>query len=169
MCPVCGIQCFVDLIPLFQIPGPVAPTSFLSFTWHFKRRTWSVALESTWIRLTRFFTHPLLFALVVAAYIIGLALFTREQWFQTPPDTFAGCIGTYWLANSKCGLNGANCLPSEYGQYDFRCPAGCNVILQNSRTVGSEKQQYVPLIVGGGDVNGTYRGDSFICSAAVQS
>ena len=149
----------------------VAPTPFLSFTCYFgfDHRTWSLALEPAWIRFTRFFTHPFLFVLVVVGYIIGLAFFTRAQWYQTPPDTFIGCTGTYWLANSKCGLDGTECLPSEYGRSDFRCPAACNVILQNPRTVGNQKQEYVPLIVGGGDVNATYRGDSFICSAAVQA
>lgn len=159
---------FTDLI-LLRIPGPVAPTPFLSLARPFSNGTWSLALEPAWIKFTRIFTHPLLFILVAAGYIVGLSLFTRAQWYQTPPDTLVGCIGTYWLANSKCGLNGRDCLPTEYGQYDFRCPAACDVILQNPRTVGNEKQEYVPLIVGGGDVNGTYRGDSFICSAAVQA
>lgn len=149
--------------------GPIALTPFLSSTWSFNHRTWSLTLEPTWIRLTRFFTHPLLFTLVTALYIIGLSFFTRAQWYQTPPDVLTGCTSTYWLANSKCGLNGVDCLPSEYGQYDFRCPAACDVILQNSRTVGNGQQEYVPLIVGGGDMNGTYRGDSFICSAAIQA
>ena len=149
--------------------GSAAPIPFLHLTWHFNHRTWSLPLEPAWIRFTRSFTHPLLFILVVVGYIIGLAFFTRAQWFQTPPDTFLGCTATYWLANSQCGLNGKDCLPSEYGKSNFRCPAGCNVILQNSRTVGNETQEYVPLIVGGGDVDGTYRGDSFICSAAVQA
>jgi hypothetical protein len=148
---------------------PIAPTPFLALTWCFNNRTCSLALEPAWTRLTRPLIHPLLFILVVIGYIVGLAFFTRAQWYQTPPDSFLGCTATYWLANSQCGLNGVDCLPSEYGQYDFRCPAACDVILQNSRTVGDQKQEYVPLIVGGGDVNRTYRGDSFICSAAVQA
>jgi hypothetical protein len=28
---------------------------------------------------------------------------------------------------------------------------------------------FVPLIVGGGDTNFTYRGDSFLCAAAIQA
>jgi hypothetical protein len=35
--------------------------------------------------------------------------------------------------------------------------------------VGDEQVAYETLIVGGGDPNMTYRGDSFICSAAVQA
>lgn len=53
---------------------------------------------------------------------------------------------------------------------DFRCPAQClDAILQNPRTVGNIQAVYVPLIVGGGDLNKTYRGDSFICPAAIQA
>lgn len=145
------------------------PVPFLSLPRNFNRRTHFLSLEPAWIRLTRFFTHPLLFVLVVACYIVGLTFFTRAQWFQTPSNELYGCADTYWLANSQCGLDGQDCLPTEYGQYDFRCPAGCDVILQNPRTVGNEEQKYVPLIVGGGDANRTYRGDSFVCSAAVQA
>lgn len=46
----------------------------------------------------------------------------------------------------------------------------CNsVMLQNPRTVGNEKMVFEPLIVDGGDVNQTYRGDPFICAAATQA
>ena len=53
--------------------------------------------------------------------------------------------------------------------FDFRCPAQrSSVVLQNPRTVGDEQVNFVPLIVGGGDSNHTYR-DTFICAAAVQA
>ncbi|KAG6878644.1 hypothetical protein C0993_001167 [Termitomyces sp. T159_Od127] len=39
---------------------------------------------------------------------------------------------------------------------------------KNPRTVGGEQIAFVPLIVGGGDPQHTYRGDSFICAAANQ-
>ncbi|GAW06015.1 LCCL domain-containing protein [Lentinula edodes] len=35
--------------------------------------------------------------------------------------------------------------------------------------LGDEQVEFVPLIVGGGDVNRTYRGDTFICAAALQA
>jgi hypothetical protein len=35
------------------------------------------------------------------------------------------------------------------------------------RSVGDQEVIYQPLVVGGGDELGTYRADSFICSAAV--
>lgn len=103
-------------------------------------------------------------------YIIGFAFFARSQSFLTPPDAFIGCTSTYWLANNECGQDGSACGPFDNSTFDFRCPAQCNiVILQNPRTVGDEQVAFVPLIVGGGDENGTYRGDSFICAAAAQA
>ncbi|KAG6818053.1 hypothetical protein H0H87_009208 [Tephrocybe sp. NHM501043] len=38
----------------------------------------------------------------------------------------------------------------------------------NPRTVGGDQVAFVPLIVGGGDEQHTYRGDSFVCAAANQ-
>ena len=104
------------------------------------------------------------------AYIVGFAFFSRAQSFITPADSYIGCTSTYWLANDGCGLNGQLCGAFNNGTFDFRCPGQCNdVILQNPRTVGDEKVAYVPLIVGGGDDNHTYRGDTFICAAAIQA
>lgn len=61
-------------------------------------------------------------------------------------------------------------MPFTNSTFDFRCPAQCSgVVLQNPRTVGDEQVDFVPLIVGGGDPNGTYRGDTFVCAAAVQA
>ena len=61
-------------------------------------------------------------------------------------------------------------MPFSNATFDFRCPAQCaSVVLQNPRTVGVEQVDFVPLIVGGGDSDGTYRGDSFVCAAALQA
>lgn len=116
-------------------------------------------------------TSPWLFAVLAAAYIIGFAFFSRAQSFLTPADSFIGCTSAYWLAQDQCGLDGQGCAPFVTDDpFDFRCPAQCdNVILQNPRTVGDEQIGFVPLVVGGGDANQTYRGDSFICAAAIQA
>ncbi|KAG5719900.1 hypothetical protein E4T56_gene14115, partial [Termitomyces sp. T112] len=72
-------------------------------------------------------------------------------------------------SNNGCGLDGELCEPFINPAIDFRCPAQCDsLILQNPRTVGGEQVAFVPLIVGGGDSQHTYRGDSFICAAANQ-
>ncbi|KAF9056516.1 LCCL domain-containing protein [Panaeolus papilionaceus] len=129
-----------------------------------------IPIESTLIKSTRKLTSPWLFVFLAAAYIIGFAFFSRSQSFLTPSNSFISCTATYWLANDGCGQDGTTCGPFDESTFDFRCPAQCsNVILQNPRTVGDEQIAFKPLIVGGGDVNHTYRGDSFICAAAVQA
>ena len=149
---------------------PTEPTPLLSRSFYYRGRIRTIALEPAWIHLTRPLSVPWLLAILVVAYIIGFAFFSRAQSFLVPADSFIGCTSTYWLANDGCGLDGQNCGPFDNSTFDFRCPAQCNsVILQNPRTVGDEQIAFVPLIVGGGDTNVTYRGDSFICSAATQA
>lgn len=146
------------------------PRPFLDIDVTFRGRHLQFPLESTLIRLTRRFTSPWLLAALIAGYIIGLAFFIRTQSYLTPSDAFIGCTDTFWLANNGCGVNGESCAPFNDSSMDFRCPAQCSTVtLQNPRTVGDEQTAYVPLVVGGGDANATYRGDSFICAAAVQA
>ncbi|KAH9486607.1 hypothetical protein JR316_0000672 [Psilocybe cubensis] len=127
-------------------------------------------IETIIIKTTRPLTSPWIFIILAAAYIIGFAFFARAQSFLTPPSSFIGCTSTFYLANNQCGQDGDGCGPFDASSFDFRCPAQCdNVILQNPRTVGNEQIVFKPLLVGGGDVNMTYRGDSFICAAAIQA
>lgn len=127
-------------------------------------------IESNIIKATRPLTSRWLFVVLVAAYIISFAFFSRAQSFITPAQSFIGCTSTYWLANNGCGQDGQICDIFDNSSFDFRCPAQCeNVILQNPRTVGNEEIAFKPLLVGGGDDNRTYRGDTFICAAAIQA
>ena len=144
------------------------PKPLLDIDLNIKGRRVYAPIESTLIRTTRRLTTPWLLVILIPAYIIGFAFFSRAQSFLTPADSFIRCTSTYWLANSGCGLNGEGCGPFN-GTLDFRCPAQCmGVVLQNPRTVGDEQINLKPLVVGGGDPDGTYRGDSFICAAAIQ-
>ena len=146
------------------------PTPLLNRQYSFRRLHFALAIESPLLKFTRHFTNPWLFVVLAIGYIIGFAFWARAQSFLTPEDAFIGCTATYWPALDACGLNGANCEPFTNSTFDFRCPAQCkSVVLQNPRTVGVEQVDFVPLIVGGGDANGTYRGDSFVCAAAVQA
>ena len=127
-----------------------------------------VPIESQIIKTTRLFTSPALFIVLVAAYIIAFAFLTRSQ-FLTREGAYIDCLYTYWLANNQCGLNGQDC-PYDSPTFEFRCPARCDgANLQNPRTVGNQATSFVPLIVGGGDSNQTFRGDSFVCPAAIQA
>ncbi|KAH9944034.1 uncharacterized protein BXZ73DRAFT_39344 [Epithele typhae] len=147
-----------DLVPLLN----------RTFSW--RRIHFSVALEAPLLRYTRPLTNPWLFVVLAAGWIIGFAFWARSQSFLTPVDSFIGCTATYWPALDACGLNGESCAPFDNATFDFRCPAQCaSVVLANPRTVGAEQVDRVPLIVGGGDGNGTYRGDTFVCAAALQA
>ncbi|CCM05180.1 uncharacterized protein FIBRA_07389 [Fibroporia radiculosa] len=149
---------------------PTEPTPFLTLSLNTGRYTHSLALEPVLVHATRSFTNPWLFVVLAIGYIIGFAFFSRAQSFLTPAESFIGCTATYWAANNGCGLNGENCMPFDNSSFDFRCPAQCSsVVLQNPRTVGDVQVDWAPLIVGGGDANTTYRGDTFICAAAIQA
>ncbi|KAF2876518.1 hypothetical protein BDV95DRAFT_560958 [Massariosphaeria phaeospora] len=79
------------------------------------------------------------------------------------------------LDSPSCGLDGRNCLPFDDSTFAFSCPADCaGVQLLNPRTVGDEQIVYRPLVVGGApepaeDGHFPYRGDSFICPAAIHA
>ena len=130
----------------------------------------TVRLESAVIQYTRPLQHPLLFWIFIVAYIVSFAFFARANYFLTPADSFIDCTATYWLALDGCGLDGVDCAPFSDFTYEFRCPAQCKAVtLANIRTVGVEQPVYVPLVVGGGDGQKTYRSDSFVCAAAVHA
>ena len=152
---------------IISIPDAVA---FLGRTYTFRGHTLTIALEPTIVRLTRPFTAPWLFVLLVAAYIVGFTFLTRAQWFLIPASSAIECTSVFWTEDAGCGLNGELCAPFTNASYEFRCPAQCrSVVLQNPRLVGDVELDFVPLLVGGGDPHGTYRGDSFICSSAIQA
>ncbi|KAI0040436.1 hypothetical protein FA95DRAFT_869752 [Auriscalpium vulgare] len=151
-------------------PGLTEPTPFLQLTRTTGRNTHHFSLDSYVIHRTRFLTSTWLFAALAAIYILGITLLSRAQSYQVPPEAFISCTSTFWYANNGCGLDGQDCQPFDATTFDFRCPADCGrVFLHNPRTVGGQQLVYKPLIVGGGDEEHTYRGDSFICAAAIQA
>ncbi|KAM6498425.1 hypothetical protein JOM56_006373 [Amanita muscaria] len=153
--------------PKLDLEGPIPSLDRL---YQFRHLRFTLSLESKFSRSTAVFAAPWVLVILGAAYIIGLSFFARAQSFLTPSGSYLRCTSSFWFDKDGCGIDGLQCLPFNYSSFDFRCPAQCNnVILQNPRTVGDQQMAYVPLVVGGGDANHTYRGDSFICSAAVQA
>jgi len=154
--------------PKEELPHP-NPILDIDFT--VRGRRVRLPLESMLIKWTRPIRKPWLFFLLAAAYIIGIAFLSKAQSFSEVQGTPITCTGTLWRANNQCGLNGSLCLPlNTSSTIDFRCPPGCSgTILANPRTVGDQSIAYVPLIVGGGDADKTYRADSFVCAAAIHS
>jgi len=147
-----------------------APKPLLDRTYSVNGRSYTLSVETAVIKLTHRLTTPWLLVLLTIGYIIGFAFFSRAQSFLTPAGSFIDCNAAYWAANDGCGLDGVDCGPFVNSTFDFRCPAQCSqVTLLNPRTVGNEQVDFVPLIVGGGDSNRTYRGDTFVCAAAIQA
>jgi len=153
--------------PKVELPDP---TPWLNLTLYTGRRSRTLALEPALIRATRPFTSPWLFWILVAGYIVAFAFLARAQSFLTPADSFISCTAAYWAADNGCGLDGQDCMPFSGTNFTFRCPAQCSsVTLENPRTIGDTTIDFVPVLVGGGDANHTYRADSFICAAAIQA
>lgn len=75
--------------------------------------------------------------------------------------------------STNCGLNGDECRPFDDASFAFRCPAGCRqTILLEPYTVGDQDYNYRPLVIGGAadaEGDGIYRGDSFLCAAALHA
>lgn len=74
-----------------------------------------------------------------------------------------------------CGIDGERCRPFDDQQFVFRCPAGCrDAKILNPRYIGAQEVNYRNLVIGGSNItdsaaNGVYRGDSFICGAALHA
>ncbi|KAG8807504.1 hypothetical protein FRC17_004428 [Serendipita sp. 399] len=149
-----------------------APTGLLDRTWNFRGRSFDIYWEKYVLHFTHFLKKPWIFWPLAAAYIVALAFFARANYFFTPTESFIDCNAAYWKSLDGCGLDGLDCLPFGFDDatFNFRCPAGCmDAYLRNIRTVGDQEVIYVPLVVGGGDANQTYRGDSFLCAAGIHA
>ena len=126
-----------------------------------------------------------LVAAYFAIWIVTFALVMRRG-FLSPeiegwgkPDDI-GCGNTYWVPGNMCGLNGLDCRPFNNSGFAFKCPANCATYsVLNPRAVGDTEVIYQPLVIGGptsssssagsDDARGVYRGDSFICGAAIHA
>ncbi|KAF2737870.1 hypothetical protein EJ04DRAFT_487494 [Polyplosphaeria fusca] len=90
-----------------------------------------------------------------------------------PPVRLA-CITRLWPDSPSCGLDGRNCLPFDDQSFAFSCPADCSSAhVLNPRAIGNESIIYRSLVVGGtpdaSQGEDIYRGDSFICGAAIHA
>ena len=88
------------------------------------------------------------------------------------------CGASFWDFDNKCGLNGSRCRPFDNATLAFRCPANCKATkVLEPHAVGEQQINYQPYVIGGptaSEENNTtpdtlYRGDSFICQAAIHS
>ena len=155
------IQSIVPFFPFIQ----EAPASFIHT--HLPRRRQKLALLA-FFYLSWFLTFTLvLHHSAKAGYIEGHGK-PQSIW----------CGASFWSPNNECGLNGNRCRPFSNASFAFRCPANCKAVrVLNPRAIGDQQVNYKPFVIGGPTpVEETstlpdtiYRGDSFICQAAIHS
>ena len=156
--------------PTPPIPLP-NPKPLLDRSYTTKYFSTSIHLEQKWMNKTKFVSSPILLVAFGIAYIISLSFLVRANWYLTPADAFVDCTDSFWLPHDGCGIDGQRCAPFVSEKpVQFRCPASCSSTpLANIRAVGAEEVVYKPLVVGGGDAERTYRGDSWVCVAATHA
>ncbi|KAF2206039.1 LCCL domain-containing protein [Delitschia confertaspora ATCC 74209] len=127
-------------------------------------------------RAARFWVGIFMFAVWVTAFV------TIISHLNLPKDIGGygapvrlSCIARFWSDSRSCGLDGQNCLPFNDHRLAFSCPSDCGrVKVLNPYTIGAEQIIYQSLVVGGtpnvSNANEmVYRGDSFICAAAIHA
>lgn len=77
--------------------------------------------------------------------------------------------------STNCGVDGTDCLPFDNSSFAFVCPASCqSVHVLEPYAVGVQEVIYRSLVIGGptsvgGAERNIYRGDSFLCGAALHA
>ncbi|KAF5631467.1 LCCL domain protein [Fusarium sp. NRRL 52700] len=115
----------------------------------------------------------------LSIWVVTFALVKRRDTIASEiqgwgtPQTI-GCGVSYWAAGNLCGLDGSDCRPFNGSGFPFKCRAYCeNYHVLNPRAVGDQELIYAPMVVGGPGTNGSaepvYRGDSFVCAAAIHA
>jgi hypothetical protein len=119
-----------------------------------------------------------LFMCYAVAWLLAFCLVMRQglkateiPGYGTPSDI--SCGTTYWLSGNQCGTDGNDCRPFSDSGFAFKCPASCGSYqVLNPRAVGTQEIVYSTFVIGGpSDSTNTtfYRGDSFICTAAIHA
>lgn len=92
-------------------------------------------------------------------WIMGFILLVRAAYYPPNGAEIIGCTATFWpdWPPDYCGQDGSLCAPGLEEQV-VRCPGGCrDTPLGNARWVGGQEVNGVPLLIGGGDANRTFR------------
>ncbi|KAL6713895.1 hypothetical protein ACLMJK_008389 [Lecanora helva] len=112
------------------------------------------------------------------AYLSLAILYSSVSGCQVPgyeTPIRLSCVSRFWRSSTFCGIDGSNCRPFHNATFAFRCPASCRgTIISSPETVGDVEYNYRNIVVGGSAAPGgsnlpVYRGDSFICGAAIHA
>ncbi|KAF2157756.1 hypothetical protein K461DRAFT_219004 [Myriangium duriaei CBS 260.36] len=123
-------------------------------------------------------------ALLVAVYAAWLLSFSLVQWKSSFASEIRGygapvrlsCHARYWNDDNQCGIDGDQCRPFANATLAFRCPANCaRAQVYEPHPVGDQEIRYTNVVIGGPSdqsdpiESSVYRGDSFICGAAIHA
>ncbi|KAI5777142.1 hypothetical protein EDC01DRAFT_714114 [Geopyxis carbonaria] len=153
--------------------GPTPPHTAPFVPLYPRLQSWpSTTLKNTFKRRrhrSAFLASYLFLWLVLFIVVTHYSRFAARVSGVTP--TNLACTSSLWAKNNGCGLDGTGCLPFDGSSFGFRCPAGCESAgkVLNPRAVGDRMVSYAPFVVGGGDGDGVYRADSFLCPAFLHS
>ena len=127
-------------------------------------------MQRVWLLMAFYFCFLLCFIT-----LINQSQYTREIPGFGDPQVLQ-CENSFFSPKNDCGLQGDDCRPFQNSTLPFRCNANCGpTMVLNPRAVGAQEINYRPLVIGGpSDTSNSvgsavYRGDSFICSAAIHS
>lgn len=126
-----------------------------------------------WLRICIYGIACILWIVIFGVVISDYSLPTNIGGFGAPVRL--SCVNNLWPSPQGCGLDGRNCLPFSNSSFAFNCPAGClSAQVLNPRSIGATIINYRPQVVGGTPSTSSndapvYRGDSFICGAAIHA
>ena len=114
-------------------------------------RSWLIPLDDVCLRVSkRYRLHYALYPFITLWATMVVLLIWR-QYYSSSPEV-VDCTTGMWYdwPPDGCGMNGTDCVDFlEAGEY--RCPANClDTHLGNSRWVGGEEVDDVPLVIGSG-------------------
>ncbi|KAF1920222.1 hypothetical protein BDU57DRAFT_561102 [Ampelomyces quisqualis] len=126
-----------------------------------------------WARVGVYACACVLWAVAFGVIISNYSLPANLGGFGAP--VALSCTTSLWPSPQSCGPDGRNCFPFANSSFAFQCPANClGVQVLNPKPIGNTSIIYRPLVVGGGEAEEeggarVYRGDSFICGAAIHA
>lgn len=141
--------------------------------------------QRSWLLLILCILWMILFSALLSTSISGC----RISGYHTPirlscvSRLWSACLRTQFVmhANSlrrgsaECGLDGSNCRPFHNVTFPFRCPSDCrDTKIYSPETIGDIEYNYRSIVIGGlkaikNEALPIYRGDSFICGAAIHA
>ncbi|KAL1793214.1 hypothetical protein ACET3X_008196 [Alternaria dauci] len=157
------------------VQGPKPPSRYTITPFLERWQTLPVRLLARWPEWVR----TCIYAIACVVWIVIFAVVVSDGALPSDIGGFGApvklsCVNNLWPSPESCGPDGRNCLPFSNASFAFNCPAGCSSAqVLNPRAIGPQVVNYRSLVVGGApDLDNdalVYRGDSFICSAAIHA